>query len=169
MHCQNCGQFNAQQTNFCRFCGAKFSPVQNSAPPHTAPPPPPNFDPLQPKPAPQDFYESMQRRPYSWKTDEFQVSEDKKTKTENRVPPLANFQPPPHAAMQTFQQGPMLNQNFHCPRCGSSLYPVLTRQISTTGWVIFALLLVTTFFLFWIGLLIKEDVRVCPVCRFRYQ
>jgi len=162
MHCQHCGQFNAQASNFCRFCGTKFKP----APQFNAG----GYNP-QPNPAPVNF-EDAPRRPYSWKTDEYQLPEDKtpKTKPIDRVPPLPNFQQSnPHAAMQTFQHGQQaIGHNYHCPRCGSNLLPVMTRQISTAGWIVFALLLIFTFFFFWIGLLIKEDVRVCPVCNFKY-
>jgi hypothetical protein len=45
--------------------------------------------------------------------------------------------------------------------------PRTTRRISTGGWVVFVVLLVVFFPLFWIGLLIKEENRVCRVCRVR--
>ena len=38
------------------------------------------------------------------------------------------------------------------------------RRISTGGWITFGVLLVLCFPLFWIGLLIKEDYRVCGTC-----
>jgi RNA polymerase subunit RPABC4/transcription elongation factor Spt4 len=168
MHCQNCGQVNTQSGNFCRFCGTKFTTMQYSNNN--------NYDP-QPNPAPAN-YENAPPRPYSWKTDEYQLPEDKtpKAKTINRVQPLSNVPPPlpsfqngQNAAMQTFQQSAMANQNFHCPRCHSNLFPRVTRQISTAGWIVFAVLLLAFFPLFWIGFLIKEDVRTCPVCNYKYQ
>jgi len=58
-----------------------------------------------------------------------------------------------------------LTQNYRCPNCGTNAYPVTERRISTAGWVVFSLLLVFTFVFFWIGLLMKENVSVCPVCR----
>jgi hypothetical protein len=45
--------------------------------------------------------------------------------------------------------------------------PQIERRISTTGWIVFAVLLVMFFPLFWVGFLIKEDVRVCPSCKTR--
>nr|AUN37236.1 hypothetical protein [uncultured bacterium] len=42
--------------------------------------------------------------------------------------------------------------------------PRIERRISTAGWITFAVLLVFFFPLFWIGLLIKEDVPVCSNC-----
>ena len=46
----------------------------------------------------------------------------------------------------------------------SQFTPRLERRISTTGWVLFAVFLVVFFPLFWIGLLVKEDVWICPSC-----
>jgi RNA polymerase subunit RPABC4/transcription elongation factor Spt4 len=161
MHCQNCGQVNTQASNFCRFCGTKFTAVQyqNGN----------NYNPLA-NPAPIN-YENAPPRPYSWKTDEYQIPDDKtsKAKTINRVQPLANFQPPQTAGIQPFQQPQAMSHGFHCPRCNSQLYPRVTRQISTAGWIVFAVLLITFFPLFWVGFLIKEDVRICPVCNFKYH
>jgi hypothetical protein len=164
-HCQNCGQVNTQAGNFCRFCGTKFTAMQYSNKN--------NYNPL-PNPAPslQSNYEnSPPPRPYSWKTDEYQIPEDKtpKSKPFDRVPPLPNFQTQQNMAMQSFQPAPVMSPNFHCPRCSSQNFPLITRQISTGGWIVFAVLLVTFFPLFWIGLLIKEEVQICPVCKFKYQ
>lgn len=162
MHCQNCGKVSTHQSNFCRFCGTKFATVQYSQPN--------NYNPV-PNPAPVN-YENMQRRPYSWKTDEYQIpSEKSKTQPIDQVPPLPSFQPPTaNTSVQPFQPAQPVNANFGCPRCASKILPQLMRQISTAGWITFGVLLVTPFFfLFWIGLLIKEDVRVCPVCKFKYQ
>ena len=161
MHCQNCGQFNTQASNFCRFCGTKFTSMQYSGSNH--------YKPL-PNPAPVNF-EYAPPRPYSWKTDEYQLPDDKapKAKTINRVQPLANFQSPQNGAVQPFQQPGAVSHGFNCPRCHSQLYPRVTRQMSTAGWIVFAVLLVTFFPLFWIGFLIKDEVRVCPVCNFKYD
>lgn len=172
MHCQNCGQVNTQSGNFCRFCGTKFGAMQysNTNNSNFSNYNGNNYNPLTSAAA--ESYENAPPRPYSWKTDEYQLPEDKapKAKTINRVQPLANFQAPPNAGMQTFQQNaPAMSHNFNCPRCNSQLFPRVTRQISTAGWVVFAVLLITFFPLFWIGFLIKEDVRICPVCNFKYS
>ncbi len=161
MHCQNCGQINTQASNFCRFCGTKFAQAQFSNNNHN------NYN------AGNNFsasnYEYAPPRPYSWKTDEFQISENKspKNKPINRVQPLAEFQTRQNVAVQPFQHSPAMTNNYHCPRCHSQLFPRTTRQISTAGWIVFAVLLVTFFPLFWIGLLIKDEVRVCPVCNLK--
>ncbi len=162
--CQNCGKLNSGETNFCRFCGTKFLSVQA-----------PNDNP----------YDYTSPRPYSWKTDEYQTqTEPRHTVPIDRVQPLTGqFNQPP----QTYRPSPMahpqpLNQygsqiaqrpnyavdgNYHCPRCGSTYLPVIDRRVSTAGWVVFSCLLVFTVIFFWIGLLMKEDVAICPVCRFK--
>ena len=150
IQCQNCGQVNTQTSNFCRFCGTKFlqSQFQNG-----------------------NGYEFSPPRPYVWKTDEFQVSESKarKSKQINQVRPLVQPPPMPQQNPQplAYHQPNNLAQNYHCPRCASQLFPRYERKISTAGWIVFAVLLVTFFPLFWIGFLIKEDVRICPVCNLR--
>lgn len=156
LQCQNCGQINAQMSNFCRFCGTNFGQIQNLNSSEIA-----NAD--------LNSYDASPRRPYSWKTDEFQVSDPqtRKSKTINQVQPLAN----PYATIQTprpqplaFQQPQNLAFGYQCPRCSSRLLPKVVRRISTAGWIVFAALMITFFPLFWIGLLIKEDVRICTIC-----
>ena len=152
IQCTNCGQVNNDTSNFCRFCGTKFLQSQTSN---------------------EASYEYSPPRPYSWKTDEFQVAENKKPRPPqpiNQVQPVGN----PWAAHQSPRPQPLVHQQqqnmahgYLCPRCSSQLFPRFERKISTAGWIVFAVLLVTFFPLFWIGLLIKEDVRVCPVCNLR--
>ncbi len=151
IQCQNCGQVNSQASNFCRFCGTKFlyNQMSKSADFEQAPP-----------------------RAYSWKTDEFQVAENKKRQTQqiNQVQPLAN----PFATNQPPRPQPLVHQSpqnvaygYHCPRCASQMPPKVVKRVSTAGWIVFAVLMVIFFPLFWIGLLIKEDVRMCSVCNFK--
>ncbi len=101
----------------------------------------------------------------------FKVTESKTRKSQqiNQVQPLVNQMPlqPPRPQPLAYQQPNNMTYGYHCPRCSSQLLPHYERKISTAGWVVFAILLVIFFPLFWIGLLIKEDVRVCPVCSFR--
>ena len=169
MHqCQNCGQVNTQASNFCRFCGTKMTAMQYSNGNNYNGNHHPNYYNPQPNPAPVN-YENSPPRPYSWKTDEYQLPENPKSKPINRVQPLADFQSPQNAGMQTFQTGQAVSHGFHCPRCASQLFPRVTRQISTAGWIVFAVLMVTFFPLFWVGFLIKEEVRTCPICNFKYR
>jgi predicted RNA-binding Zn-ribbon protein involved in translation (DUF1610 family) len=55
-------------------------------------------------------------------------------------------------------------RRYPCPHCGSTAVPIVKRRISTTGWIVFTVLLVFTICFFWVGLLIREDYRVCPEC-----
>ena len=148
IQCQNCGQVNTETSNFCRFCGTKFLQSQQSK---------------------ANGYEYAPPRPYSWKTDEFQVSDKgRKSRPVQQVQPLNQPPlPPPRPQPLVHQQQQNMAHGYLCPRCSSQLFPRYERKVSTAGWIVFAVLLVTFFPLFWIGLLIKEDVRVCPVCNLR--
>lgn len=53
---------------------------------------------------------------------------------------------------------------FRCPMCGDTGAPLQRDKISTAGWVIFAVLLLFCFPLCFIGLLQKEQYRVCGRC-----
>lgn len=167
IQCANCGQVNNDTSNFCRFCGNNF--LQQSRPTNET----------------GSNYEYEPPRPYSWKTDEYQIKERNAPKTQqiNRVQPLQNdpyrtnqtarSQPQPFAYQQpnqqtlAYQQPNQMYHGYRCPRCATQALPIMTRKISTAGWVTFGVLLAVFLPLFWIGLLIKEDVRVCPVCQMR--
>lgn len=154
IQCQNCGQISTQTGNFCRFCGMMFSMLQ----PRT-----------KKKYAAVADYETAPPRPYLWKTGEFDIEETRpqKGKRLNLVQQLNKFKTQPDLNLQMFQQPQAISNGYHCPRCHSQLFPKTVRQISTAGWIVFAVLLATILPLFWIGLLIKEEVRVCPVCNLK--
>ncbi|MBV9215284.1 MAG: LITAF-like zinc ribbon domain-containing protein [Acidobacteria bacterium] len=104
-------------------------------------------------------------RPYSWKTDEFQSRPDQQRGTApvGREAATSHLhQQSAYAPLAYQQQG--VYAPWHCPRCMSTFLPRLERRISTGGWITFGVLLVFFFPLFWIGLLIKEDVKICPTC-----
>ncbi len=53
-----------------------------------------------------------------------------------------------------------------CPYCGSTERPRTTEEISTTGWVLFAVLVMLCWPLCWIPLIsCKEQRRYCMDCR----
>ena len=151
--CQNCGNVNTTESNFCRFCGTKF----------TVGMPPPQQQ--------QQGYDYSPPRPYVWKTDEYQTqNEPRKTASIQQTSPppaqfsgVPNYQPAPLA----YHQGNGLEQAYLCPHCMNRFPPRYERRISTTGWIVFAVLLVTVFPFFWIGLCIREDVWVCQACNAR--
>lgn len=145
--CQNCGNENAASSHFCRYCGERL---------------------MQQYSAPQKGQDPNVRRPYSWQTDEFRTNaEARHTLPElpqQMARPQINYAPQPFA-----QNGPryLSDPSYHCPRCGTTALPILERRISSAGWITFSLLLVFTIIFFWIGLLMKEDTRVCPICGLR--
>jgi hypothetical protein len=63
-----------------------------------------------------------------------------------------------------YQQYIPLGPALHCPYCHTYAPVRIERKISTAGWVIFGVLLFFTLIFCWIGLLIKEDYRVCSNC-----
>jgi len=148
--CPNCGKMNVPESNFCRFCGTKIL-VQAQPQPFAAPNP---FD----HPSP---------RPYSWKTDEFQTHNAPRQGrdtgyVEKPTSPFPN--PQNQAGPIGLYQPQQMSGPYRCPRCMTQMLPRPERRISTAGWIVFAVLLVFFFPLFWVGLLIKEDVHVCPNC-----
>lgn len=141
LSCQNCGQANADTGTFCRFCGTKLH---------------------MPQPVmQQEPYNYEAPRPYAWKTDEYQTQTDARKRSSTAMPTSPGslaYAPPQYMA-----------GNYRCPNCMSQFLPKIERRISTAGWITFAVLLVFFFPLFWIGLLIKEDVHVCPSCNVRLR
>ena len=152
VNCQNCGNTNTTESNFCRFCGTKFLTQQ--------------------QPSQQQGYDFSPPRPYVWKTDEFQTqNEPRRAATAERAQPVSD---PFHASNQNYPPQPLayrplnpMGQPYLCPQCMNRYPPRIERRISTTGWIVFAVLLVVFFPLFWIGLLMKEDVWVCQACNAR--
>lgn len=53
---------------------------------------------------------------------------------------------------------------FICPFCRSNARPIVKSKVSTGGWVLFVVLLLFCFPLCLIGLLVKEDYRICSSC-----
>ena len=149
IQCTQCGQGNAEQTQFCRFCGTRLSGQGVYSQPDRQP-----------------DYQQVPPRPYAWKTDEYQTQSDRRIRNVHGTQPLspAGFQN--STAQPLMYAGPQfVAGSYRCPNCGTTALPIVERRISTAGWITFALLLVFTLVFFWIGLLIKENVSVCPVCR----
>ena len=51
-----------------------------------------------------------------------------------------------------------------CPACGSETEGLQKTCISKAGWITFGVMLVFCLPLCWIGLLMKEEYRVCAAC-----
>lgn len=149
--CQNCGKLNSPDTNFCRFCGTRFT--------------------AQPQPMPVNPYDQAAPKPYAWKTDEYQTGTEARrtmpTGLDSTVALNPNQNQNYRPAQLAYSQPQQFAQVFRCPHCMSSHPPRIERKISTAGWITFACLMVFFFPLFWIGLLIKEDVMICQGCNNR--
>lgn len=168
INCHHCGKSNLEQSNFCRYCGSKFghqAPVQSNFPVPQRKPDNSQFQ--QPEPG-----TISAPRPYSWKTDEYEVSrQDARQTRQIQESALQQYQNADHVtrplvpAKQNNQAH--LMRGYRCPRCASTSLPYKEKRISTAGWITFAALMVTLFPLFWIGFFLKEEVLVCPVCNFK--
>lgn len=92
------------------------------------------------------------------------------------TPPQATKSPPPFSGHGG--QAPVIGRvpmghsptqpaGFTCPYCGTHAPPNWKSEVSTIGWIVFAILLVTTCVFCFIGLFIRDRYRVCSKCRIR--
>ena len=56
---------------------------------------------------------------------------------------------------------------YSCPYCGTTSPPIWKSEVSQIGWIVFAILLVTTCVFCFAGLFIRDKYRVCSRCRVR--
>jgi hypothetical protein len=115
-------------------------------------------------------FEQAPPRPYSWSTGEFPPDRPARrgARETKQIEIGRGFDDPFQTSEYPVRRGPVpLAPVYRCPHCGSTALPIVTKRVSSTGWVVFSVLLVVTLFLFWIGLLLQEEVRVCPVCNRR--
>ena len=57
--------------------------------------------------------------------------------------------------------------SFKCPFCGHEGPPAITKEMSTTGWVLFIVLLLACLPLCWLPFVIsgcQDDIRKCASC-----
>jgi RNA polymerase subunit RPABC4/transcription elongation factor Spt4 len=72
----------------------------------------------------------------------------------------------PQSAAPYGSQG-LAGAGYRCPNCQTTFPPIVQKRISSEGWIVFAALLIFCLPLFWVGLLMKEELRVCPACHMR--
>lgn len=150
--CIGCGQRIEAGTTVCRYCGkdSRAGRQQEYVPP----------------------------KPYSWASDSLTgkpAPPPPARPAQSATPPAPQYQPPyyqqPAAPVTPYSNqvvAPAYGYNYRCPNCGTNAAPRIEEKISQSGWVMFAVLLILFFPLFWIGLLMKEKYRVCPVCRVQF-
>ncbi len=56
---------------------------------------------------------------------------------------------------------------FCCPYCQTTRPPKWKSEVSQVGWIVFAILLVTTCVFCFVGLFIRDKYRVCSQCKIR--
>jgi DNA-directed RNA polymerase subunit RPC12/RpoP len=81
----------------------------------------------------------------------------------------AETDPPPLASVsrrdEDYDDRPRRDRRFRCPYCNSREIPRKADEISTGGWVVFAVLLLFCIPLCWIPLItMKEQKRYCYDC-----
>src|SRR5918912_3657863 len=87
------------------------------------------------------------------------------TEFRDYAPPSANRTntAPRPQAVEAYTPPGAATGGYRCPNCGSTNPPIAEKRISTEGWIVFCALLIFCLPLFWIGLLMKEERRLCPV------
>lgn len=146
--CIGCGQRIDAGMTICRYCGMDSRSGKRSG----------------------GSQEYVPPKPYAWASDSL---------TGKPAPPPPAPKPPPQYQPPYYQQpaapmapyapaAPAYGYNYRCPNCGTNAPPRIEEKISQGGWIMFAVLLILFFPLFWIGLLMKEKYRVCPVCRVQF-
>jgi DNA-directed RNA polymerase subunit RPC12/RpoP len=73
----------------------------------------------------------------------------------------------PYATVQPSYPSGHSSAGFCCPYCQTNRPPVWKSEVSQIGWIVFAILLVTTCFLCFVGFFIRDKYRVCSQCNIR--
>ncbi|REJ78674.1 MAG: zinc ribbon domain-containing protein [Acidobacteria bacterium] len=148
IECGNCGQENPDSALFCRRCGMSFRDVHS-------------------RQRQRSDFEKSPPRPYSWSTGEFQ-GERRGARDTEQIEYGQPIDDPFRTSELPARHGDWnMRPVYRCPHCGTTALPIVTKRVSSAGWAVFTLLLIFTLFLFWIGLLMQEEVRVCSVCKGR--
>ena len=76
---------------------------------------------------------------------------------------------PSPSSSPAYMGGASQPSGFRCPYCGTNQPPVWRSEVSQLGWVVFAILLVTTCVFCFVGLFMRNRYRVCSQCRVRLE
>jgi len=137
--CKNCGQMDFGNNFFCTNCGHSLASGEFVPP-----------------------------APHVWKsTDEFNKSEDKPLETMSPDAPRMTI-PEAGPVIPAQFNSPQLSIPFTiCPYCKKQILPLIEKQISPIGWATFVVMFFLCLPLFWVGFLIKEEVKRCPYCQLK--
>ena len=72
-----------------------------------------------------------------------------------------------HQAVAQTAPKPQYVQSFSCPYCQTTRPPIWKSEVSTVGWIIFVILLLTTCFGCVVGLFVRNKYRICSQCKIR--
>jgi hypothetical protein len=162
---------NADGGKFCRFCGVAL--MQSSS-----------GDPSRKPYSWQSEEINLNDRTQGYqakKTQVFNQPQPQQQQQQQRQPPPQYYQQPGPQMVQPLQMqqmqqmpAPLYGQlpqyaygHRYCPNCHTQIVPRYKRKISQAGWIVFVVLLVSIPPLFWIGLCIREDAQMCPICNTR--
>lgn len=137
-YCRNCGNINDKGLFYCQRCGSALTQTQ------------------------QEEQQPQQPRPYGWASDSSSLRNIPFPEWPNspqQVQPIPNQ---PNVPVVQTPQTPF--HGYRCPRCGTTTPPFVQSKISDGGILVIVLMVLFCFPLFWIGLLMKEEYRACPVC-----
>jgi ribosomal protein L40E len=133
--CQNCTQPNPDVARICRYCGHAL---------------------LQPDAARRPTGHAQRPTDYAPPQGSYAPTHDWASSAPLPAPPVYTLATPQ----------PLLSaEHFRCPHCQTTVPPIIAHRISAAGWIVFACLLVFCLPLFFIGLLMKEEYRMCSWCR----
>lgn len=103
-------------------------------------------------------------------SDQLELGElDGPAASSSRTLGLANSNKPGPNSERVVSHYPVTNPQpgFRCPYCQSTRPPSWKSEVSQIGWIVFAILLVTTCVCCWVGLFIRDKYRVCSQCNIR--
>jgi hypothetical protein len=149
MLCQSCAFENPKDSRFCRRCGIAIQ-SQTASPS-------------------QEKFTYDPPDPYSWKEDDVNDVDDRGVRQRSAPPETL---PPPIRVGVPQRNGDVhvtgilapQHQGIMCPQCGGQMALSPVKKVSSSGWIVFVILLIFFFPLAWVGLLIKKNVYFCLSC-----
>jgi hypothetical protein len=167
--CQTIMQTGAEKVGYdvaCPHCAHRFRLVESSNPGlsgRSAPSPSSDAATLPPTSFPQSSQQAPAGNPGAYQPGS------------SRSYDVPNLVKPEPAAFDSSGTSPVVSQyppavrqtGFCCPYCQTTRPPIWKTEVSQIGWIVFAILLVTTCVFCFVGLFIRDRYRICSQCRIR--